>query len=184
MFCELPEFGRCCFCMPLRRGILVFGYLNILFSTLMIGLYSYSIQHNSELVLLYHGGTMTVDEELCIAIYCADVIFNILLVYGAHRKIMSYLRIFYYYNIATILASVLLEVMSWVYWHISFELLPVIFVGLCLNLYLLFLVRSLLKKMETSGHNYENQLHQFINGECKVDVNGIYPSTVVPNETA
>ncbi|XP_045451912.1 uncharacterized protein LOC123660937 [Melitaea cinxia] len=214
MFCELPEFGRCCFCMPLRRGILVFGYLNILFSMFMVGLYSYSIHHNSEFVLLYHGGTITVDSELCIAIYCADVMFNILLVYGAHRviflknisinlsvyvfmftkqimlklhfemKIMSYLRIFYYYTIATILASVLLEVMSWVYWHISMELLPVIFVGICLNLYLLLLVKSLLKKIDTSGHTYENQLHQFINGECKVDVNGVYPSTVVPNETA
>ncbi|CAH2090116.1 unnamed protein product [Euphydryas editha] len=184
MFCELPEFGRCCFCMPLRRGILVFGYLNILFFTIMIGLYSYSIQHNGDFVLLYHGGMIAVDDEICVAMYCADVIFNILLVYGAHRKIMSYLRIFYYYSITTIVASLLVEVLSWISSYMAIELLPVIFISLSLNLYLIFLVRSLLKKMETSGHTYENQLHQFINGECKVDVNGVYPSTVIPNETA
>ncbi|CAH2090115.1 unnamed protein product [Euphydryas editha] len=97
---------------------------------------------------------------------------------------MSYLRIFYYYSIATNVASLLVEVHTWITWFISIQLLAVIFISLSINLYLIFLVRSLLKKMETSGHTYENQLHQFINGECKVDVNGVYPSTVIPNETA
>ncbi|XP_050344345.1 uncharacterized protein LOC126769528 [Nymphalis io] len=184
MFCEIPEFGRCCCCMPLRKGILVFGYLNILFSAFMVGLYSYSVHNGSGIVLVYHGVPADLDGELCIAIFCVDIIFNIALVYGAHKKIMTYLRIFYYYTIATVVAVVILEIISTINSNRfeALELMTLFVTGLCIHLYLLFLVRSLLKKMDMSGHTYENQLHQFINGELKVDTNGIYPSTVVPIE--
>ncbi|CAH0726747.1 unnamed protein product, partial [Brenthis ino] len=29
MFLELPQFAKCCFCMPLRGGVLTFGYLKM-----------------------------------------------------------------------------------------------------------------------------------------------------------
>ncbi|XP_026500900.2 uncharacterized protein LOC113404256 [Vanessa tameamea] len=185
MFCDIPEFGRCCFCMPLRKGILVFGYLNLLFSAFMVAVYSYSVHNNVGILLMYHGVPAEMDDKLCIAIFCVDIMFNITLVYGAHKKIMSYLRIFYNYTIATIVAVVLLEIISIIDSGRleALELMTLFFTGLCIHLYLLFLVRSLLKKMDMSGHTYENQLHQFINGELKVDVNGIYPSTVVPIES-
>lgn len=186
MFCELPEFGRCCFCMPLRKGVLVFGYLNILFSAFMVGVYSYSVHHNADVILVYHGVTSNIEDKFCLAIYCVDIMLNALMVCGAHRQIPSYIRVFYYYMMVTTGALVVLEIVSITtsgYFDII-ELVGLFFTGLCLNLYLLFLVRSLLKKMENSGGACENQLQQFINGEVKVETNGIYPSIVIPIENS
>ncbi|OWR45602.1 uncharacterized protein LOC133318772 [Danaus plexippus] len=185
MFCEIPEFGRCCFCMPLRRGILVFGYLNILFSMFMIGVYSLSVNEGYGMLMLFHGVATRMEEELCITIYVVDIIFNIVLLYGAHRKMMIYLKIFYYYTLATVVAVVILEIVSIVgsQFFEAFELLALFCLGLCIHLYLLFLVRTLLKNMDIQGSAYENQLQQFINGEIRVEGNGVYPNIVVPNET-
>ncbi|CAH0726751.1 unnamed protein product, partial [Brenthis ino] len=185
MFCEIPQFARCCFCMPLRRGVLAFGYLNIMFSVLMIGLYSYAVHLDAGVVLVYHGVSANVEAKLGIALYCVDIIFNIVMVYGAHKIIVSYLKIFYYYTISTTVALVILELVSLInYGYLDdFELMSLFFTGLCLHVYLLFLVRSLLLKINNSGRAYENQLHQFVDGEFKIEGNGIYPSTVVPIES-
>jgi hypothetical protein len=53
----------------------------------------------------------------------------------------------------------------------------VIFSGM--QVYLLMLLWSLLKKWEVEGpHVYENQLQQFIEGQVKGEANGVYnPST-------
>ncbi|KAH9645119.1 hypothetical protein HF086_005664 [Spodoptera exigua] len=97
MYCDWPTLGRCCFCMPLRRGILTFGYINLIFSAFMVGVYSYSV-------------------------------------------------------------------------HTEFAI----------QIYLIILIRSLLKKMEQSNpHGYENQLQQIVY-EGKVESNGVYDPTVVP----
>ncbi|CAK1583017.1 unnamed protein product [Parnassius mnemosyne] len=57
--------------------------------------------------------------------------------------------------------------------------------GQCLHVYLIILVRSLLIKLKISdSHAYENQLQQIVSGELKAESNGVYPSTVVPNNDA
>ncbi|CAH2236578.1 uncharacterized protein LOC120631505 [Pararge aegeria] len=186
MFCEIPVFGRCCFCMPLRRGILTFGYLNILFAAFMVGVYSYSVHHSYYMTMVFHGVASDIDSELGVAIYCADIIFSVVLLYGAHRQIIIYLKVFYYYTLCTLFATVLLEVIACTqrYFYLELELLPLFFAGLAIHVYLIFLVRSLLKKLEISGHTYENQLHQIVNGETVKEASTVYPSTVVPVENA
>ncbi|CAH0726745.1 unnamed protein product, partial [Brenthis ino] len=184
MFCELPQFTRCCFCMPLRRGVLTFGYLNIIFSMFMLGLYSYSVHKGFGVELVYHGVSTSAEAELCIAIYCVDILFNVLMVYGAHKQIESFLKIFYYYTLSITVAVGIIEIVTIIDMGFFFQIEMITFflVGLCLHLYLLFLVRSLLQKMDDSGRAYENQLHQFFNGELKLGGGGIYPSTVIPVE--
>lgn len=55
-----------------------------------------------------------------------------------------------------------------------------IFLVTAIQIYLIILIRSLLKKMEQSGpHGYENQLQQIVY-EGKVESNGVYDPTVVP----
>ncbi|XP_023951469.1 uncharacterized protein LOC112055533 [Bicyclus anynana] len=186
MFCEIPVFGRCCFCMPLRRGILTFGYLNIVFAAFMVGVYSYSVHFSYDMAMVYHGVAGNADSGVCLAIYCADIIFSVVLLYGAHRQIIIYLKVFYYYTLCTLFATIVLEIIvaTQRYFFMELELLPLFFAGIAIHIYLIFLVRSLLKKLEISGHTYENQLHQIVNGEIVKEGNTIYPSTVVPVETA
>ncbi|XP_049875222.1 uncharacterized protein LOC126373212 [Pectinophora gossypiella] len=187
MFCEVPDFGRCCFCLPLRRGVLLFGYINVLFSAFMVGVYAYCVNgcESNNFQLIYRGVTTDSVAGVCIAVYCAEIIVNCLLVYGAHEKIIICLKIFYYYSISTTLAAVVLEVVEFANAaHLGrvLEMGILTFTGLCIQLYLICLVRSLLNKLVTAGpHSYDNQLHTIVSGETKID-NGIYNnSTVVPN---
>ncbi|XP_045773582.1 uncharacterized protein LOC123872990 [Maniola jurtina] len=186
MFCEIPVFGRCCFCLPLRRGILIFGYLNILFAAFMVGVFSYAIHHDHALTMVFHGVAGDMDNWVCLVLYCTDIVLSAVLLYGAHRQIIIYLRVFYYYALCTLAAVVILEIIvaSQRPFYLEIELLPVFFAGLCIHIYLIILVRSLLRKLEISSHTYENQLHQFVNGEIIKEPNTVYPSTVVPVETA
>ncbi|XP_047997913.1 uncharacterized protein LOC125235408 isoform X1 [Leguminivora glycinivorella] len=85
MYCDFPELGRCCFCMPLRRGVLTFGYLNFFFSVFMIGVYSYYMNLASDnLHLLYHGSLSVIPVEACLFIYCLEIVFDLVLLYGTH----------------------------------------------------------------------------------------------------
>ncbi|XP_045484575.1 uncharacterized protein LOC123689271 [Pieris rapae] len=188
MFCEIPDFGRCCFCLPLRQGILAFGYINVIFSAFMTGVYSYTIHNGfNETMLMYHGSLMQLDDEICLVIYIFDFLFALGLVYGGHTKNPRPLKVFYYYAMTTLLTTLILQINGVFssYYPVSFivETCGLFLLGICLHLYLIFMVRSLLKKLETSGQSYENQLHQIVNGEIKVDTNGVYPSTVLSHET-
>ncbi|CAK1583018.1 unnamed protein product [Parnassius mnemosyne] len=84
MFCEIPKLLRCCLCLPLRKGILIFGYINIIFSAFMVGLYSYSVHHDMGLKMVYHGSKSKLEDAVCVGIYCAEIVMNVSLVYGAH----------------------------------------------------------------------------------------------------
>ncbi|XP_072943688.1 uncharacterized protein [Epargyreus clarus] len=187
MFCDIPDLGRCCFCMPLRRGILTFGYLNVVFSAFMVGIYSMSVHMDMDVSLLFHGVSSEMDDTVCLVFYCVDILFNLALVYGAHRKILIYIKVYYNYAIATILLMIVLEIISMAtsdhFVFLYIELLGLFFAGICLHVYLLILTRSLIRKMQISEqHTYENQLHTIVNGDVKVEGNGVYPSTVIPNE--
>ncbi|XP_038212760.1 uncharacterized protein LOC119832985 [Zerene cesonia] len=187
MFCEIPEFGRCCMCMPLRRGILTFGYINVLFAAFMIGVYSFAVHNDYGFILIYHGTLSGLEDEMCLILYLVDFCFGLALVYGAHTRHIMCLKSYYYYTLTTLLAMFILQVVGmfstryFLMWIMEATALFV--TGFLLHIYLVLLVRSLLKKLENPGHSYENQLHQFVNGEIKIETNGVYPSTVIPNET-
>ncbi|XP_050663498.1 uncharacterized protein LOC126964438 [Leptidea sinapis] len=183
MLCEIPEFGRCCFCLPLRRGILTFGYVNSLISAFMIGVYSYTVYHGYGLSLVFHGATSILEDEMCLVLYIFDFIFSVVLVYGAHKSHIPSLKTFKYYAITTVVTMFILELLNFTSASSSFmwvlDLSGLFFAGLCLHVYLILLVRSFLKKLETPAVSYENQLYQFVNHEIKDNV--VCSSIVVPN---
>ncbi|XP_014359897.2 uncharacterized protein LOC106711975 [Papilio machaon] len=185
MYCEIPKLFRCCFCLPLRKGALIFGYVNILFSVVMLSLYSYSVHHELGFTMVYHGSTSEFEDGVCVGIYCVEILMNVALVYGAHKRNILFLRSFYYYAVATMLMTFIIQIVSLVnsrYFGMVIEMLCLYITGLCIHLYLIIVVRSLVSKLEISdGHAYENQLQQIVSGEIKVEGNGVYPSTVVPN---
>ncbi|XP_021184426.2 uncharacterized protein LOC110372188 [Helicoverpa armigera] len=189
MYCDWPTLGRCCFCMPLRRGVITFGYINLIFSAFMVGIYSYSVHADFGLFAIYHGTSVgvSIPEEVCVFIYCVEVVFSAVLLYGAHKKLILYIKTYYYFAVTTTVASVLIQILDFAVsvssrmgFYMVFEVLPLMFAALAIQIYLIILIRSLLKKMEESGpHGYENQLQQIVY-EGKVETNGVYDPTVVP----
>ncbi|KAJ2951540.1 hypothetical protein O0L34_g13689 [Tuta absoluta] len=183
MFCEIPDFGRCCFCLPLRRGVLVFGYLGVFFAAFMIGVYSYYVHYdmNDNPLLMIKGVFTEKATGFCVAVYCFELVVNCLLVYGAHVKNILFLKIFYYYTVTTTLAALALQIVEFADNNRVIEVLVFDFAVLCVNMYLLFLVRSLFLKLEKgSSHSYNNQLHTIVLGEPATRVeNGVYNNTTV-----
>ncbi|CAB3227846.1 unnamed protein product [Arctia plantaginis] len=188
MYCDWPLLGRCCFCMPLRRGVLTFGYLNLLFSAFMVGVYSYSVHSEYGLIAIYHGANFDIPSEFCVAIYCIELIFNGILIYGAHKKIVLHLKLYYYFSLMTIVATLLLQIIDFISavssrmrLHMFFEIGPLMFASTCIQVYLIILVRSLIRKMDISSapNVYDNPLQQFVY-DGKTEPNGVYDTTVVP----
>ncbi|KAF9823381.1 hypothetical protein SFRURICE_006594 [Spodoptera frugiperda] len=219
MYCDWPTLGRCCFCMPLRRGILTFGYINLVsnqfvtfifcfdiekleicvlisnfFGVVEFGIVScvcasYSVHTDFGLFAIYHGTSVgaSVPEGVCVFIYCVEIIFTAILLYGTHKKLLTYIKIYYYFAVTTTVASCLVQIIDFAVAvstrsgvYMIFEVLPLMFASLSIQIYLIILIRSLLKKMEQSGpHGYENQLQQIVY-EGKVESNGVYDPTVVP----
>ncbi|XP_037302243.1 uncharacterized protein LOC119192537 [Manduca sexta] len=132
---------------------------------------------------MYHGMSFSLPAELCVAIYCLEVIFNAVLIYGTHKRSTPHIRVFYYFAIATTIAPMLMTILDYTnYSHIGLvlEMALLSLSSLFLNLYLITLVRSLLRKLDMEGPNlYDNPLHQIVTGEAKVEHNGIYNNTTV-----
>ncbi|KAG7302310.1 hypothetical protein JYU34_013806 [Plutella xylostella] len=173
---EWPSVTRCCCCLPLRIGVLVFGYLNLLFSLIMAGIYIMLIHDKkTHSVILYHGAlSENLPKELSLCIYLLEIIFSVLLLYGAHRKIPVYIKSFFYFTISTLAAAVLLAIVEVSInrraLYFSTEVLVVLFSGLCVQVYLSVLVYSLLAKTERAGpHHYENHLTQVVLGDFETE---------------
>ncbi|KAL0878718.1 hypothetical protein ABMA27_003770 [Loxostege sticticalis] len=187
MYCEWPVLQRCCFCMPLRRGVLVVAYLNALYCGFLIGINSYLIHISLHVgLLVYHGTSVVLPAGLCIFIYIMELGFNVLLLYGAHMRIKKYVKIYYYFAISSTLATILLFILELTtiqsLYHLFVEEFLLGFTGLGVQVYLLILVWSLLNKFEEDGPNvYENQLHQIISGQAKVEANGVYNPSTTPH---
>lgn len=183
MYCDWPLLGRCCFCLPLRQGVLTFGYINIFFCAFMIGVYSYSVHYGLFVRPVYHGATANLPGEFGVALYCIELIFAVILIYGAHKKSIPYLKAYYYFAITTAVSALFIQILnmtSYIHFGIIIEMGLFTFAGMCTQLYLIILIRSLLKKLDTDGpHLFDNPLQQIVSGDIKIEPNGIYNNTTV-----
>nr|XP_053619321.1 uncharacterized protein LOC128680300 [Plodia interpunctella] len=187
MYCELPEFRRCCFCLPLRRGVLTLAYVNIAlcimvtFLTLNFG--------SADFRILSSYSEMP--YELNVTLFILDIIVTIILVVGLHMKRELLARIYYYFMIFSLCSSVLLTIIDVVLMkYAHFKMLAVfnLMFSLVINFYLLLLVRSLVKKLQvSSGNTFGNQLAEFIEGPSltlrEPDQNGTV-TIAIPDENA
>ncbi|KAM3958803.1 uncharacterized protein ACR2FA_007209 [Aphomia sociella] len=104
MLIDIPECKRCMFCVPLRFGILTFGYLNLIFSILVVSCELWLGIIFPVLVptlSVYRGVHMYTQKWLPILLYVLEIIFNIVLLIGAHmvRSLSSILSILIHTNI-------------------------------------------------------------------------------------
>ncbi|KAH9645103.1 hypothetical protein HF086_005648 [Spodoptera exigua] len=113
MLIEIPELRRCCCCLPLRRGILIFGYISL--------------------------------------------------------KRRRLLRIYYYYELTTMVATFVVVLITYIdfdrypRWNFILTEFCLAFTGFVLQVYLVLLVRSELKK-----DRYQEGTSSYINHVAEV----------------
>ncbi|XP_028031986.1 uncharacterized protein LOC114244392 [Bombyx mandarina] len=166
---EIPELTRCCFFVPLRYGIMIFGYLNLLFAGFICGAYIHYLNKNAEnvtmisdVIIIYKGVGFFAHVWLTFFLYFVEVIFCGILLVGVHMKRPFLIQLFYYYSIATILASIAIFIID-ISINTPMQFIPLdyatIFCGFVIQIYLILLVRSELSKLRYHGDiNYVNHV--------------------------
>ncbi|XP_026332547.1 uncharacterized protein LOC113239680 [Hyposmocoma kahamanoa] len=160
MLIEIPEFRRACFCLPLRYGIILLGYLNLSFAIFYISLEGRFYYHSESSPIslevgLHRGVPITAPLWFLFLLYSADIVFSVVLLIGAHKKIHTLLNVFYYYNLSTSLAAFVCLFVVWSSCHQCGNFLDkhglihlaFIFSSFAVNIYLLLLIRSEVKKL-------------------------------------
>ncbi|XP_021184397.3 uncharacterized protein LOC110372159 [Helicoverpa armigera] len=102
MSVELPLCTRCCLCFPLRFGLIVWGYLRLVISALVLVVAERAFSKTLTLTKTESEVIYTVYVVLLgilIVFTLADIIVNILFVIGGHRKVLKLLRAYYIYSI-------------------------------------------------------------------------------------
>ncbi|CAB3227836.1 unnamed protein product [Arctia plantaginis] len=171
---EIPKFERCCCCLPLRRGILTFAYLNlfitIFFGVLQVSLWVYYyypfMKLQSSMMVMYRGIVIEAQMFFVIALHVLDVVFNIILIVGAHMTNAKLMRWYYFYQLTMMIANFF--AMLVIYTGISkvsgLDTYPtlsecaVAFIGFVVQIYLLLLVHSELNKLR-----YQERRSSFVN---------------------
>ncbi|XP_047533871.1 uncharacterized protein LOC125068653 [Vanessa atalanta] len=163
MKCEIPELGRCCFCFPLRLGLLVWGYGKLIASVVLVTLMLFNLIND------WHRFWGTVDVVFAIVYLtfigsvAADVIFLVLFAVSAHKKnykIMGVFSKFCLYMLALYVLGFVLSVVYGTYeshflsFYIGFTLATICFSCIVIQMYIVILVRSEVLKLQR-GTNFE-----------------------------
>ncbi|XP_026332572.1 uncharacterized protein LOC113239699 [Hyposmocoma kahamanoa] len=146
MLIEIPVFKRACFCVPLRYGIIILGYLNVVISIFYVV---------SERMLggMHRGVPIPAPFWVFFLVYAAEIIFSVVLVIGAHKKLCILLNAFYYYSLSTTLVAFVCLLVVWGLYHNvllesdTYLELTIAFSSFAVHIYLLLLIRSEVKKL-------------------------------------
>ncbi|CAH0726738.1 unnamed protein product, partial [Brenthis ino] len=148
-YVEIPILTRCCFCLPLRKGLIAFAYINLMLTlavTSMLSMYITSVrtsnldlQDESEYPRLIADTTALVLE----------VTMTLIFIVALHRKHVLLMKIYLYFEI-------IFSVIGFVY-SLAFltketasELFLILF-QLMVQIYLVILIWSSIVKMQRDG---------------------------------
>ncbi|XP_023954706.2 uncharacterized protein LOC112058231 [Bicyclus anynana] len=145
MHVKVPDVNRCCFYLPLRPGIILFAYVNILFSLLSVTclIISTELQHSS---LTDDASLETITTTILFSILGMGIILNFLLLVAGHQKDISMLRLYNYYAVATALAAFIPT--AFLLSKEMFLEVVIALVAIAMQCYVIVLVRSEVVKLE------------------------------------
>ncbi|XP_021205035.1 uncharacterized protein LOC114244321 [Bombyx mandarina] len=175
---ELPVLRRCCFCLPLRRGLLAWGYFKLL--AIVVEVY-FTI---TVLYLLFVGLAMFIGFHLILitlplillTLLCVDFIFTVIFLIAAHKKKHTLMEVYYYYLIilvsiiivlSVLMSSLLLSARTNNVELQTTRIAVVIssFLYIFTHCYFLVLVRSAIKKIKD-----QNVTLRFVNNTGEIEV--------------
>ncbi|XP_063538322.1 uncharacterized protein LOC134747646 [Cydia strobilella] len=173
---ESPELKRCCFCLPLRRGLIGWGYtklvlniLSMIYFGFVINYYAFNPWRHLEAKTIVILSFI----EICLLL---DMAFDIIFIVAGHKKNVTLLRISYIYNMVWLglltlgncfqlymNLSIAYRLWSYIEYrkYITFDLLTnsgLAFSLIFVQIYLILLIRSEMIKLrhQTLGMQYTN----------------------------
>ncbi|XP_063625343.1 uncharacterized protein LOC134797053 isoform X1 [Cydia splendana] len=101
--CNLPVLTKCCCCMPLRKGLIAWGYFRMIITAAYL------------LVIVHEVGTqLTQVSAKGLAIVLAllsflvtNMVFTVTFVIGAHKKNYKLLRLYYSFSIFALVVAIM-----------------------------------------------------------------------------
>nr|XP_049700097.1 uncharacterized protein LOC110372132 isoform X5 [Helicoverpa armigera]XP_049700098.1 uncharacterized protein LOC110372132 isoform X5 [Helicoverpa armigera] len=150
---DWPVWKKCCFCIPLRYGLLTWGYLKLISASIVLSFFIFILVGLADYI---RNDTLVIVIPI-IAIMVTDIGLHILCIVGAHKKNVKLLQIYYIYHIVLwVLTLISLIVMGFVMMkgihgrmvlQINFFN---IFLSSVLQSYFLLLLRSQIMKLKTN----------------------------------
>ncbi|RVE53332.1 hypothetical protein evm_002165 [Chilo suppressalis] len=142
---KVPEVRRCCFCFPLRYGIMVFGIINIIFSLIAVACLVLTTELRR--ASLENGSMLEeVTSTVLFSILGMGIILNFVLVLGGCQKDISMLRLYNYYAVLTTLtAMVPLFILLY---RSQYKDVYAATIAVVMQIYVILLVRSETLKLE------------------------------------
>ncbi|XP_045536951.1 uncharacterized protein LOC106708151 [Papilio machaon] len=172
MYFEIPNVTKCCFCIPLRYGLLAWAYFKLAWCVFLTTLIS--IKLSTTIEKRHFAIELSIPLLYCLSLVIEFIITTIFII-GAHKKNPKLLRVYYIYGmvfLGIIFLLCLLVVGLSIFEYISYMRFSFIVqniyetsifgTGVILfNLYLLSLVRSEILKLENntqfSFQNIQNE---------------------------
>ncbi|CAH0726754.1 unnamed protein product, partial [Brenthis ino] len=182
MRCEFPMITRCCFCFPLRLGLLVWAYIKTISSAVLL---SFLLVVVIEDCIRYSRAIMFSLLTFYIPIWSIlsmDIIFHIIFIISAHKKEHRKMRVFFRYSIFSLIIYILGLIMTISLFFIESFIFYVFFFGffqmaiflwiIIIQMYVLILVRSEVVKLERNS-NFEFVNHAAEPGATKEDLRSV-----------
>ncbi|OWR45618.1 hypothetical protein KGM_205486 [Danaus plexippus plexippus] len=143
-FCTVT---KCCCCVPIRKGVVIFGYFNLVLSLLSFPLLIFLLVEElmGEPVRDYSKSRYVPLIHLPMTIFfvLVDVVMTIILLVGAHKKKIILLKVYLYFGLVFQSVTFCMDLIYFDYREYIENSVYFFFLGL--NLYLLFLVYNTLK---------------------------------------
>ncbi|KAM3962785.1 uncharacterized protein ACR2FA_003166 isoform 2-T2 [Aphomia sociella] len=103
MHIKIPEVKRCCFCLPLRLGIITFGFVNIILTVFAVACLVVITEFRKSTIT--NGSSLeVVTSTVLFSILGMSGILNILLLVAGCQDVTMF-RLYNFYGVATVLAA-------------------------------------------------------------------------------
>ncbi|KAJ8720036.1 hypothetical protein PYW07_012079 [Mythimna separata] len=123
---ELPVCKRCCFCLPLRYGLITWGYIRLGLSTFLFVAMSIAFYWMIEMVMNEESVTLNTSHAVILVVLLLltiiDIVLNIVFLTGGHKKNMKMLRAYYIYSFILCTLTFLMWIASVVSTFLEFRI--------------------------------------------------------------
>ncbi|CAB3227852.1 unnamed protein product [Arctia plantaginis] len=176
---ELPVCNKCCMCLPLRYGLIVWGYFRLILASFVLVCISFIIERYVQLLRsenpVKHEVAISEYVVLCLAaiLVIADIMLGIIFIVGCYKKNTKLIRKYYHHNLflLTLLIPLCLYIFG-IYLIDMIRSMPLLdltlyvitdFVGLfayiTIQIYIILLIRSeIIKLKKGSEYRFENKV--------------------------
>ncbi|XP_039757027.1 uncharacterized protein LOC120631484 [Pararge aegeria] len=124
---EIPMLLRCCFCFPLRYGLLLWAYIKQILSLVCFASMIFKVYIDSPRMTLQSY----VEVSAIITLIIVDFVFYLFLIISAHTENCRLMRIFYRYSIALLCLTMIgmaWYIRSWFIYIFSIDVSSVLLV--------------------------------------------------------